>query len=110
MTNYDLRYWYKEFNRRFFSGKLPKSVSVGYRKLPRTLMGRAHFVGPSFRPTKISVSERMKIYDKISIIILLHEMAHISIGGKYKHGKTFWKEVDRLYKAGAYTRVRGGVL
>lgn len=111
MTTTDLKYWYKYFNKRFFRNSLP-DVWVTFGRLPigTQVMGRSHFAGPNYEPYKITVSSRLKHWDSVCIIILLHEMAHVSIGGKYAHGKRFFQELDRLYKAGVYTKVRGGLL
>lgn len=109
MLTCELSYWYERFNERFFSNKLTKDIWVHFGKLPGNVLGRTKF-GKKWEALEIRVSNRIKHLDSYSIIILVHEMCHVSIGGKYNHGPRFKRELERVIGKGALTRVRGGAI
>lgn len=68
----------------------------------------------TYKPVEIRISPELAKYSKMVIISLIHEMCHVSNAVKYKricsHGPKFVKELERVLKAGAFTRFNGGVL
>jgi hypothetical protein len=125
MTSSDLKYLYNLFNKKYFSDKLP-DIYVHYGKTRRGCYGFTAFTTLCKRCEKckrlklkyghemkngrlaihLTVSNLLKKSLGVhqSVITLLHEMMHVSIGGKYKHGPKFRKEKKRLLRAGAYDR------
>lgn len=131
MRTSDLIYWYKYFNRKYFGNKLPKRLWVRFGKLKRGCLGETRFrmlcnecdkclqlktkfkkeIKENFLPYDIMINQKFKSGlggDEMIITTLLHEMAHVSIGGKYRHGPKFKKELRRLMTVGAFDRVLGG--
>lgn len=126
MTSLHLKCLYNKFNKKYFKNQLP-DLYVHYGKLHRNCFGKTRFKilckGKCERCYKlrtkyidevknnrlaidIIVSDKLKksISDHQSVLTLLHEMIHVSIGGKYQHGPKFRKEMKRLLRAGAYNR------
>jgi hypothetical protein len=102
LTIIELQGAYREYNKKYFKGKLPK-VIIKYKKLNDNVAGRTFFgYGEDWPAQEIHLSKRLSYYEKCTVQTLLHEMIHISIGGKYKHGSRFKKELKRLIKAGAF--------
>ena len=105
MTNTRLKHWYKVFNRKYFKNELPNLEVKFSKELPDQMMGgsrwnRKRGKDASFNAIWINWAHRKGTV--IAIQTLLHEMCHIAIGPRYNHGTRFHKQIDRLYKAGAY--------
>lgn len=118
MQTRDLKYWYNKFNKKFFSNKLPDvwvhfaRTGRGKRSNRYSLLGQTYFSN-KWEPYEIRIHHKLynkPLFETLCIKTLLHEMAHVSVGGKFRHGPEFKKEIDRLYKAGAYTKTNGGIL
>jgi len=114
MRNYELRYWYDLFNKKYFGKKLPR-IPVRFRKcITKHAMAESDFRIPSNEPVEIRIDPYLNKHSKSVIVCLLHEMCHVSTAVKYKrrcgHGPKFQQEIERLYRAGAYTRYNGGLL
>jgi|ERR1700733_3350232 len=104
MTDHEIQKEFLLLNERFFDDKLPW-VEVRFGgNLPRT---DGHFNAVK---NQIRIDRKLRNFHSLSTIVLLHEMAHVSMmiqgyrgypeeGG---HGSLFQVELDRLYKAGAY--------
>jgi hypothetical protein len=109
MRTSDLRYWYNWYNKKYFKNKLPKTLSVHYGKLKRNRLGIVCFLIKNWVPVELVVSQKFRTglgSDDLAIATMLHEMVHISIGGKErKHGPRFRKEVKRLSRAGALDKL-----
>lgn len=131
MRTSDLIYWYKFFNKKYFGNKLPKRLWVHFGKLKRNRLGETRFqrlcnkcdkcaelkkkfkkkIKNNFVPHDLRINQKFRSglgSDGMVITTLLHEMVHVSIGGKYYHGPKFKKELRRLMTVGAFDRVLGG--
>src|SRR4029077_19765999 len=114
-------YLYDLFNKKYFKGKLP-NLYVHYGKTRRGCMGRTGFkklckrcctdciilrakyaneIKNNRLALEITISNKLKkdMGTHQSIVTLLHEMIHVSIGEKYQHGPKFRKEMKRLLRA-----------
>jgi hypothetical protein len=104
MTDKQLQKEFHMLNEQFFDDKLPWiNVCFGGNR-PGT---DGHF---DMSRNEIHLSLGLRNFPNLSIIVLLHEMAHASMArqgyrgypGDGGHGGLFQVELDRLYKAGAY--------
>ena len=126
MKTIELKYWYSFFNKKYFKNKLP-DLYVHFGKLSRFKMGRTKFrvlckscdcclklrekykdeIKTDRLPIEISINKQFQKglggYE-LAITTLVHEMIHVSIGGKYYHGPKFRKEKKRLLRAGILDR------
>lgn len=98
---------YVEFNKRYFSGKLPTAdISVFWdeaiSKSDQAGTWVTKFEGEPEKIT-ISISSRLQDCDTCVGGALLHEMVHIKLRNRKidMHGKEFQKEMLRLAKKGA---------
>jgi predicted SprT family Zn-dependent metalloprotease len=89
---------YEEYNRQFFKGRLPK-ISVTYRNIKENNAYTLFFASV---PVEIVLNRYLLRSARLSRIVLVHEMAHISVGIECGHGPKFQKELRRLVKQGAY--------
>lgn len=100
-----LRRWYKDFNRNFFHGKLPKNVFLFWDdKMYDDAYGRfytAEDTGSGFAAISVNAYLRLK---NCFGGTLLHEMIHVKFLG---HGRRFQAERKRLL---TYEEVRDIVL
>ena len=101
MTNKDLQREYRRLNERFFGGQLPMDATVKFSDMDRSDLGLCS-------GETIEISNAIKNIDNFVYVVLLHEMAHLSLpeyagypseGG---HGMRFQAELVRLFNAGAY--------
>lgn len=99
MTNKDLRWFYALFNKRYFSGKLP-DVYLHHVKLARNDYGITHFLKGC--PVLTVINKSLKHHQKHTLMTLLHEMGHIKLGVRVKHGPKFQREMRRLARLGAF--------
>lgn len=115
MRNVDLQYWYKTFNRKYFSKKLPK-IPVRFKKVAKNCLGETDIYNKTYEPVEIRIHPKLSksLGTKQCIMTLLHEMCHVSATMKHKrrtgHGPKFRKEIETLFRKGAYTRFNGGLL
>jgi len=114
-----LRRWYRQYNRRYFGGRLPEEMSlveVCGSQIPRHDLG-VFSRGGGWRHD-LDKRGRKKKGSRIEIpgpaiflrtdnryecdvrLTLLHEMVHAT--GVYNHGPKFRKIVHRLMRAGAF--------
>jgi hypothetical protein len=94
LTNADLRWWYREYNRKYFGNKLPKA-HVKFSGIEG--LGVTHVEWK-----EIFISKQLKRWRAIALMTLLHEMVHLSLPPRFNHGPRFNKEMLRLAKAGAF--------
>ena len=119
---------YRYFNRKFFSGCLPKNVGIYFvdginpvtkYRLPQSeiknwengaLAETATWCGGETDEYEIRFSRvfRRGTGHNLFCIVLLHEMIHLKLRGKRKHhGPEFFKEVRRLMRIGAFDKLIG---
>ena len=94
MTNLELHFWYKTYNRKYFGGKL-RAAKVKFAGIQG--LGVTHL---EWR--EIFISKDFKKWRAVALMTLLHEMVHLWLPKKYNHGVRFQKEMLRLAKAGAF--------
>lgn len=99
MTNAELRYWYRRYNKKYFGGKLDARVCFS-KEVCKKFIGHADWYD-----RVITISKEIKRLDCVIKGTLLHEMAHIKLPVKVNHGPRFEKEMLRLAKAGAFRGV-----
>lgn len=98
-----LKNQYLAYNRQYFHNTLPLDLVVVFRKPDPGDWACTLFVGGL--ATEIWVDPYLRAASQFALIILLHEMGHVSVGNKEKqyHGPMFRKERQRLIESGAYT-------
>lgn len=98
MTNKELQRWYRLYNNKYFSGKLPPA-KVKFAKME--WMGETYCV-----LGEIYINKALKRWPSGGVrFTLLHEMVHLSLPPIVMHGPRFQKEMLRLAKAGAFEGV-----
>jgi hypothetical protein len=93
MNNKLLRLMFYRLNRKYFKGKL--NCSVKFADLSES-ENDGQIIGDDI---EIEATYRRSV--SATELILLHELIHAN-GDIKGHGRKFHKEVNRLYKAGAY--------
>lgn len=97
MTNADLAAWYRQYNKKYFGGSLPKA-SVRFADM--TWLGVSHLGDDS-----IEICKATRKWPRVVRGTLLHEMAHMNLPSNIMHGPKFEREMLRLAKAGAFKGV-----
>jgi hypothetical protein len=90
-----LRRIYLNYNRRYFKGELPTDAEIVWEPLAGSLLG--YQCGD-----KIALNAKMKHADVIWRGTLLHEMVHLELPAKVKHGPRFRKRMRELVAQGAF--------
>lgn len=98
MTNADLGWWYRRYNKKYFGGKLPAATTV-FSKLGGWLGECYH------ESAEIFINKDLRKWPRECKFTLLHEMAHLNLGWRVNHGPKFESEMLRLAKAGAFKGV-----
>jgi hypothetical protein len=120
--NQALKRKYREYNRRYFSGRLPKDTVVDWHyEIPGDSYGAIHIHG--INPCRqipesyghchgkhlILVNTSLWDFREVSYMTLLHEMNHLDVelrGNPYgPHGVMFQSGVHRLVRLGALDRL-----
>lgn len=111
---------YAEYNRRFFGGRLPKTVRLTWvqhfsggnkNAYARTWSYRTKCGGKNKKePLHIVVSRRTeRVGSAFLLMVLLHEMSHVSTWesctSRNAHGKPWIKEMRRLAAKGAFDKL-----
>lgn len=107
MTERKLQSLYKQYNRKYFDGKLPAEVPVKFIDMSETDMGGlcTTIASGGLVLHVIYLDSNFKDYDNILKFFLLHEMVHIKvpvIDGQDPHNKEFDDEMIRLAFRGAF--------
>jgi hypothetical protein len=101
-TNKELRHWFRKFNKEYFETQLREPEMVAYVDLAKAKsdgMSGQLADGKYF----IYIDKGLRHYPDLSLIVLLHEMAHTRFGKNIKpHGYQFQSEIVRLWNLGAY--------
>src|SRR4029077_12551404 len=104
-TNKGLRAIFDLINEKFFEGKIPSSTIVRFAKILDD--GRCLHSDPQ----QILINRGLRYFPDLSIIVLIHEMAHAYLHTQgyvgwdladKGHQLRFFSEIDRLYRAGCY--------
>lgn len=96
---------YNHYNKRYFNGRLPDGVTVGWSdSLWRTgVLGQVD--GYSDGSFEIRIARELARFPVVSELVLLHETTHVALyeRGHYRggHGNKFQREMLRLARAGA---------
>lgn len=98
-TDWNLREFYRIFNKKYFSNRLPKDMPVGFRKIDT--LGNTVIHKQTFRPLYIQVNDRLKFSSRLSMGTVLHEMLHVAYPERRGHRKWFDREMLKLVKRGA---------
>jgi hypothetical protein len=96
VTNSELLWWYKKYNRKYFGGKLP-AIKIKFSKLAVNTLAEVWY-----EEREIYISNWIKTSDLLVRMNILHEMVHLSLPVGCHHGPKFEKEMLRLAKAGAF--------
>jgi hypothetical protein len=114
MDDDDLLYNFKKARRIFWLKhglNMPDNVSVVFRKIPKSNPRHTDGCVQHTRGGyKIIINPLLKFSYVAAHITLFHEMAHLYLmasncRGDHGHGKTFWKEIDRLYSLKLYRKL-----
>lgn len=100
-ANYRLRKSFDDNNELFFNNQLERPTILEYRRL-RDAAGETTYLDDGM--TSLVIHEDLIKFERLTEIVLLHEMAHIANGRNYKpdHGLLHDAELHRLYLSGAY--------
>lgn len=98
MTNSLLQALYHQFNKQYFSNRLPKDMVAHYDAIWQ--MGVTKYYRE--RPLYILLSHKLRWTECGSGMVLLHEMCHVSLPYRVNHGKEFQKAMLKLARKGAF--------
>lgn len=93
-----LRRWYRDYNRRYFGGRLPVDTVCYYSTVDHCYGDCACDAAGRFT---IRVNPDITSRRCSRRFTLLHEMAHVAVWPRRTHGKYFDSEMLRLANAGA---------
>jgi hypothetical protein len=98
-TDWNLRDFYRRFNKKYFSNSLPKDMPVSFRNIPT--LGNTVIHKQTFRPLYIQITNRIRFSSRLCMGTVLHEMIHVAHPEKRGHRGWFDKEMLRMVKRGA---------
>lgn len=101
--NKQLRKAFRCYNKLYFNNQLEEPDIVRYSNI--TNEGASGLTTWQTQgATKIQIHSGLKKFEKLSCIVLLHEMAHLAVGLDCieQHGIRYQAEIYRLIMAGAY--------
>jgi hypothetical protein len=88
------------YNRKYFGGKL-KLSDLRLKKMSHLTAGETTFYEGGVPPA-IYINKALTNWGRCVRIVLLHEMAHVSLPQHVEHGPRFKRRIRRLVKQGAY--------
>lgn len=98
VTNADLRWTYRKYNRRYFGGRLP-AVDIRFADIDDGCLGICIvFAGTH----EIRIARPIRSWGKVVKCTVLHEMCHVALPKRVEHGPRFEREMQRLAAAGAF--------
>jgi len=110
MDDDDLSHNFKKYRNKYWTKHglyLPEHGIVKFGKIEKSKIKggngdivACHYSGVNY--FRIVISEEHKFLYFAAKISLLHEMAHLYLEGRGKHGPRFKREIDRLYALGAF--------
>lgn len=100
-----LRRQYVKYNKEFFHDTLPSDLIVRFADGGGKWEGQTLFDNEKKVAVEVLIEKRLRDFADYSCIVLLHELAHVSVGFKERHlhGPLWKKERKRLIDAGAFT-------
>ena len=98
-TNADLRRYYSEANAKYFHNRLPKDIPMRFAKMRDV---GTTWIDDDNVPVEIWVTEKLRTFQAITIMVVLHEMQHVQEPSHIGHGWRFDKRMLKLAKAGAF--------
>lgn len=109
-TNKDLQRWFNSFNKRFFENRIDSRVQVRFamNEEDRDDIGDDCDGVYVIDEKVILIDKNLRVYRRLTQIILLHEMIHaefpqhISQPYTEDHGMIFQHRMVELFKAGAF--------
>jgi len=95
--------FYRKANKKYFGGKLPP-VQIFYKRMK--LIAQVRY-DRKWKPTRILLNVRLKIWPSVCAMSLLHEMAHIDLvyvqgDTRTYHGPPWGRIMRRLAREGAF--------
>ena len=95
--------FYNHFNKTCFGNKLLLPRVLKFAKQDEDGLTSWRFTGE----VEITIHEDLRNHLDLAAVVLLHEMAHVSMGYDYSgdHGMRFEAEMVRLFMAGAYDKI-----
>ena len=97
LTNAVAQHMYHQFNKQWFSNRLPKDMVVYYEDIWQMGVTCYH----RERPLYIQLSKKLRWTEASTALVLLHEMVHVSLPYRVNHGREFQKAMMKLAKRGA---------
>lgn len=101
VTNDDLMIHYRDFNKKFFSNKLPKDMIVEFGE-SKNWLGCTTY--KKTRPLYIQINRRIRFSLSMCMMTLLHEMVHVNLPPRVNHGKEFQMRMLKLARQSAMKR------
>ena len=99
MTNAELRRLFRQYNRLYFSGKLPRAdIRFAGMDKENYLGFCVFFAGVP----EVRINKRIRRWPKMVRMTLLHEMCHVALPRRAEHGPRFQREIARLVRDGAF--------
>lgn len=100
-----LRRQYVSYNKKFFHDLLPQNLSVTFGTIDEKCAGITYLDRDTKEGIAIIIDKNLRNLGRYVKIVLLHEMAHVSVGFKERHlhGPLWKQERKRLIDAGAFT-------
>ena len=99
-TNAHLRSYYCWANAEYFRNALPKDIPMRFAKM--RAVGTTWVDSKTGKPVEIWVTDKLRKFQAITMMIVLHEMQHVEKPSCMGHGWRFDKRMLRLAKAGAF--------
>lgn len=90
--------WYREFNRKWFDGRLPDDTDVLYAPYE----GACGLVWHEEGSFIIQINPAYAVDSRMVKFTLLHELCHIALHPDQSHGRAFQTEMKRLATSGAF--------
>jgi predicted metal-dependent hydrolase len=101
LTNTYLALTYAEFNKKWFSNRLPRDMVVRFANLDVNTHGLGITYMKFGRTLYIEVSRKLAVHSMLVDMTLLHEMVHVE-HPEWNHGPKFQKRMLQLAKKGAF--------
>ena len=107
----ELKNLYDTLNNKYFAGALPSNtvtVFFDHHLYPHLGHAMAHAGRDHFGAWIIGIDDRLRDFENVVEILLLHEMIHVELGTE-EHGSSFQARFRALVEAGAFDGPFSGV-
>jgi len=106
MSDKKLKKLFEFYNKRYFANRLMTPHEICFKsnlQVGRDKCAGAATIFPD-NTTALHIDKKLIEFNRLTRMILLHEMAHISAGleSDEEHNFRWGAEIDRLYREGAY--------